>query len=210
MSRHFPPGVLSLPAAVDAIGLHRFGADWRPFCALCLHRAAPIADGAARTALRYVVALVVAPLPVVPLPIIAGLAVGQDRYLTARMSFGVLAVACTVILLAYGIAGIARQRGWFHGHARPDEPTVERWRAALDELEGLIARRRVVAFALTLDGDLRPLAPDRFDPARLAAILRNHDRNAAWATLRSHLNLRNAPSGDVVVDAAQVATACRD
>ena len=213
MSRtsRFPADCLGAAAAIERIGSARFGAAWRPFCPLCLERARRGGPGKGRSwATRYGLALVAAgPIAVTAWTMVSSQAkLAGERYLTARLTFALLAAACAALLAAYGLAGIARRRGWFHRHPPADAATADAWRDVIEMLADAVIEGRVLAHALTLDGERTPLGADSLPRPTLLAALGGADANTAWAAVAKALRLRNAPSGELVLDRADIERLC--
>ena len=207
----FPADCLSAAVAVDCLGSARYGATWRTFCPLCLERAERrgVGVGGAWTS-RYGFALVAAP----PLAGAAWTMVSShaklagERYLTARLTVALLLAACAALSAAYGLAGIARRRGWFHRHPPADGETAERWRATVDQIADAVESGRLQAYALSLDGKRTAIGRDGLPRPTLVDALAGADANASWAAVAKALRLRNAPSGAVVLGRAGIDRLC--
>ncbi len=207
----FPADCLSAAAAVERIGSARFGAAWRPFCPLCLERAQRDKSGTGRTwATRYGLALAAAtPIAITAWTMVSSQAkLAGERYLTARLTFAMLAAACAALLAVYGLAGIARKRGWFHRHPPADAATADAWQAVIGTLADAISEDRLRAHALTLDGERTAIGADTLPRPVLLAALAGSDSNAAWAAVAKALRLRNAPSGELVLDRTGIERLC--
>ncbi len=189
--------------ALDALGRSRLGADWTPYCPLCLTRAS--GDGldaaARRQKAKYLFGVFAGPGLLV-----FGLVffyVMFDRvliqYVPALVSFFVLALACGLVLAAYGAVGLVRRHGLFHRHPPPDDATAVSWISVSDEFERLTCAGSLRVYALTQDGELHRISGDQLDPQTIRRSIRGDDENAVWAALRKRLALRNAPSGEFVV-----------
>ena len=207
----FPADCLGATAAIERIGSTRFGAAWRPYCPLCLERAGRQRAGKGWSgATRYGLALVAAgPIAVTAWTMVSSHAkLAGERYLTARLTFALLAAACAALLAVYGLAGIARRRGWFHRHPPADAATVDAWQGVIEMLAGAIIEGRIHAHALTLDGERTAIGADTLPHPVLLEALGGADSNAAWAAVAKVLRLRNAPSGELVLDRADIERLC--
>lgn len=200
---------MRITEALDTLGARRYGEDWPPFCRICFEKAQPAAarKGVLRHGVKYTFGILLA----VPLAAIGGTMVSSfakiadERYITARLTFSVLALACALLIAAYGLAGIARRHGWFHRHPAAEEAQLGMWRSVTADLESRLRTGTLRGYALTLDGALHAIPPNALTPEVIHTAVCGADRNALWAALRKRLGLRNAPSGAFVLDRGDVA-----
>lgn len=207
----FPPDCLGAAAAIDRVGVARHGAAWRPFCPLCLERVTRGQAGSGRRwVTRYGLALAAAPpIAVTAWTLVSSQAkLADERYLTARLTVALLLAACAALMAVYGLAGIGRRRGWFHRHSPVDAETAGRWRAAVDVIADAVADGRVRAYALSLDGERTEIDAGVLTRPALVDALGGADSNIAWTAVARTLDLRNAPSGELVLERAGIERLC--
>jgi len=185
------------------LGRCRFGASWTPYCPICFNRASGrgLDAAAQKERTKYLLGVLIGPGLLVSSSIFFYVMIDRVliQYVPALVSFYGVAVACALVLSAYGAVGLVRRHGAFHRHPPPDDAMIAVWRSLSAELEQLACDGSLRVFALSMDGELHPISDLLADPQIIRRGFRGDDQNAVWATLRKRLNLRNAPSGEFVV-----------
>lgn len=202
-----PENCISVADALNRLGTRRFGDAWRPYCPVCLNRAEPDGDGKlGHFPYRHLVALSMAP----PLIVLGWLAlfdtggITDDRYLTSRISFFLLAVISALLSALYGGSGIARRKGWFHSHPPPSDPVIRIWMETVKDLQIRLQKGLIRAQALTIDGELYVIDPAALPDGTIQRCIDERSPEKSWRSLLRHLRLKNAPTGRLVLNRADV------